>query len=175
LKTIVVADWTKKDQNQEKEGEELKKDEYRVYAIFCEIVLLVVMTHCIHAAYVLMDDPMPEFPLQPAFTTKVYPLQWKSMIQSSSKITWDASVTFAPFFTPSDIQRKSSEFQRLSKLEQEALFDIGLEKMLFGIGLGLAPVDLGYFMELQYQMYLKSKVSRSRTKSWMGGCSLVMI
>jgi hypothetical protein len=45
-------------------------------------------------------------------------------------------------------------------LEQEALFDVGLEKMLFGIGVGLAPVDLGYFMELQSLMHLKSKVRK---------------
>jgi hypothetical protein len=67
LETIVVTNWAKKDPKQEEEkaqedDEDLKKDEYRVYAVLSEIVLLVVMTHCIHAAFVLMDDPMPEFP-----------------------------------------------------------------------------------------------------------------
>jgi hypothetical protein len=156
----------------------------RVHSIFAEILVLTVVTQCIHGTYLVLDRPLPPFP-KPATPTKTtmtgaqeakaqegqpQPLDWSSMTRTLP--TRDDSVVWTPFFRPWHICWKkmaaASSYSNNSSncLDANEQRTLQIALLFTGVpylGATLAPVDLLKALVPVHQLYYLDEWVRTIT------------
>jgi hypothetical protein len=156
----------------------------RVHSIFAEILVLTVVTQCIHATYLVLDRPLPPLP-KPTTITKTtktgaqaqenqpQPLDWSSMTRALP--TQDDSVVWTPFFRPWHICWKemaaafsssSSNKNNKNCLDANEQRTLQITLLLTGVpylGATLAPVDLLKALVPVHRLYYLDEWVRTTT------------